>query len=51
MLDLIKKRKINWLGHWLRRDCLLMDALERMVNGKKVRGRRRYQIIDYIMIN
>ena len=40
MLELIRKRKINWLGHWLRRNCLLKDALEGMVNGKKVRGRR-----------
>ena len=23
MLKLIKKRKRNWLGHWLRRNCLL----------------------------
>ena len=51
MLELIWKRKINWLGHWLRRNCLLKDALEGMVTGKKVRGRRRYQIIDNIMIN
>ena len=50
MLELIWKRKRNWLGHWLRRNCLLKDALEGMVNGKKVRGRRRYQMID-IMIN
>ena len=27
------------------------DAIEGMVNGKKVRGRRRYQMIDNIMIN
>ena len=26
-------------------------CLERMVNGKKVRGRRRYQVIDNIMVN
>ena len=38
MLELIKKRKINWLVHWLRRNCLLKDALEGMVNGKKVGG-------------
>ena len=50
-MELIKKRKINWLGHWLRRNCLLKDALEGMVNGKEVRGRRRYQMIDDIMIN
>ena len=53
MLELIRKRKRNWLGNWLRRNCLLKDALEGrpMVNGKKVRCRRRYQMIDNIMIN
>ena len=51
MLELIKKRKRNWLGHWLRSNCLLKDALEGMVNGKKVRGRRRYHMIDNIMKN
>ena len=51
MLELIKKRKINWLGHRLRRNCLLKDALEGMLNGKKVRGGRRYQMIDNIIIN
>ncbi|KAJ4445027.1 hypothetical protein ANN_06826 [Periplaneta americana] len=30
MLELISKRKRNWLGHWLRRNCLLKDALEGM---------------------
>ena len=28
MLELIRKRKRNWLGHWLRRNCMLKDALE-----------------------
>ena len=36
----MKKRKINWLGHWLRRNFLLKDALEVMVNGQKVRGKK-----------
>ena len=40
MLKPIKKRKINWLGQWLRRNYLLKDALEGMVNGKRVRGRQ-----------
>ena len=34
MLELIKKRKRNWPGHWLRRNCLLRDALGRMVKGR-----------------
>ena len=51
ILEVIKKRKRNWLGDWLRRNNLLKDALEGMVNVKKVRGRRRYQMIDNIIIN
>ncbi|KAJ4438250.1 hypothetical protein ANN_14189 [Periplaneta americana] len=38
MLKLIRKRKMNWLGYWLRRKCLLKDALEGVVNGKKNSG-------------
>ena len=30
---------------------MLKDALEGIVNGKKVLGRRRYQMIDNIMIS
>ena len=29
----------------------MKDALEGMVNGKKIRGRRRYEMIDNFMIN
>ncbi|KAJ4438869.1 hypothetical protein ANN_14822 [Periplaneta americana] len=50
MLKLIRKRKRNWLGHWLRRNCLLKYALEGMVNGRRVWNRRRYQMIDDIKI-
>ena len=42
MVEMLKKKKINWLGHWLRRNCLLKDALDGMINGKKARGRVRY---------
>ena len=30
---------------------MLKDGLEGMVNGKKIRGRRIYQLIDNIVIN
>ncbi|KAJ4441930.1 hypothetical protein ANN_11793 [Periplaneta americana] len=36
ILKLIKKRKRNWLGHWLRRNCLLKDALEEMVAARSI---------------
>ena len=29
-----KEEETNWLGHWLRRYCLLEDALEGMVKGR-----------------
>ena len=51
MLELTKKMERNWLSHWLRRNCLLKNALEGMVNGKKIYSRRRSQMIDNIIIN
>ena len=45
MLEEIKKRKRNWLGHWL------LKALEGTVNGNKVRVIRRYQMIEDVMIH
>ncbi|KAJ4428261.1 hypothetical protein ANN_24278 [Periplaneta americana] len=47
MLKLIRKRKRNWLYHWLRRNCLLKDALEGMVNGRRelLQEQRRYRAL------
>ena len=44
MLEFIRERKRNWLGHWLRRNCLLKDALERMV--KREESSRQKKISD-----
>ena len=38
VLELIKKRKINWMGHWLRRTCLLKDALNQGYSAFSGRG-------------
>jgi hypothetical protein len=46
MLSSIDSRKKNWLGHALRRNCLLGDVLEGSVEGKNRRGRRRIKMID-----
>ena len=45
----IRKRKRNWLGHWLRRNCILRDIIEDMVEGKRGKSRRRLQLIDDIL--
>ncbi|KAJ4438741.1 hypothetical protein ANN_14692 [Periplaneta americana] len=51
ILKLIRKRKRNWLDHWLRINCLLKDALEGMLNGRRVWGRRKYyQVINDVKV-
>jgi hypothetical protein len=38
----IRKRKANWIGHILRRNCLLQRFTERKIKGgTEVTGRRR----------
>lgn len=50
ILNKIKSRKMNWLGHVMRRECLLRTVVEGMVEGRRGRGRRRYQLIDNIKV-
>ena len=47
--DKEEEKKLS--GPVAKKELLLKDVLEGMVNEKKVRGRRRYQMIDNIMIN
>ena len=51
MLEVIRKRKRNWIGHCWRRDCILKEGIEGMVEGKRERGKRRYQMLDNIQEN
>jgi hypothetical protein len=45
----IKRRKTNWIGHILRRNCLLKHVIEGKIKGKievpERRGRRRKQLL------
>jgi len=49
ILHKIKKRKANWTGHILHRNCLLKHVIERKIEGtigvKARRGRRRMQLL------
>jgi hypothetical protein len=51
----IKKRKANWIGHILRRNCLLKHVIEGKLEGRiemaKIRGRRRKQLLDDLKEN
>jgi hypothetical protein len=46
----VKRRKANWIGHILLRNCLLKHVIEGKVEGKievmGSRGRRRKQLLD-----
>lgn len=45
LLCAIRKRKRNWLGHILRRDCLQRRIMEGKIEGKKSRGRPKFGMI------
>jgi len=46
----IRKRKANWIGHILRRNCLLQRVIEGKIKGgievKGRRGRRSRKLLD-----
>jgi hypothetical protein len=50
ILHEISKRKANWIGHILRRNCLLKQVTERKIKGRIEatgrRGRRRRKLLN-----
>jgi hypothetical protein len=50
ILHEISKRKANWIGHILRRNCLLQGVIEGKIKGRIEvtgrRGRRRRKLLD-----
>jgi hypothetical protein len=50
ILHTMKRRKANWIGHILRRNCLLKHVIEGKIKGRMEvmvrRGRRRKQLLD-----
>jgi hypothetical protein len=50
VLHEIRKRKANWIGHILRRICLLKQVIEGKIKGEievtRRRGRRRKKLVD-----
>ena len=50
ILHEIRKRKANWIGHILRRNCLLQQVTEGKIKGQievtRRRGRRRKKLLD-----
>ena len=50
ILHEMRKRKANWIGHILRRNCLLRQVIEGKIKGQIEvtirRGRRRKKLLD-----
>ena len=46
ILHEIRKRKANWIGHILRRNCLLQRVIEGKIEVTGRRGRRRRKLLD-----
>ena len=50
ILHEIRKRKANWIGHILRRNCLLQQPIEGKIKGQlevtRRRGRRHKKLLD-----
>ena len=50
ILHAIRKRKVNWIGHILRRNCLLQQVIEGKIKGQievtKRRRRKRKKLLD-----
>jgi len=50
ILHEIRKRKANWIGHILRRNCLPQQVIEGKIKGRievtRRRGRRRKKLLD-----
>jgi hypothetical protein len=50
ILHEVSKRKANWIGHILRRNCLLQQVIEGKINGgievTGRRGRRLRKLVD-----
>ena len=51
VLNIISRRKHNWIGHILRHGGLLKTILEGRMEGKAARGRRRLNMLSDILKN
>jgi hypothetical protein len=54
ILHEIRKRKANWIGHILRRNCLLKQVIKGKIKGEmevtRRRGRRRKKLLDDLKV-
>jgi hypothetical protein len=49
LMDTIRGRQKKWIGHILRSDTLLKDIIEGRMEGKRMRGRPRTMLLDWML--
>ena len=49
LIGTIRGRQKKWIGHILRSDTLLRDIIEGRMEGKKMRGRPRTMLLDWML--
>src|SRR5688572_23058600 len=49
LLNALRGRQKKWIGHILRSDTLLRDIIEGRMEGKKMRGRPRTMLLDWML--
>ena len=49
MMDIIRTRQKNWIGHILRGNSLQREIMEGRMEGKRGRGRPRQKLMDWMM--
>ena len=49
VMNTARSRQERWLGHILRHDSVLRITLEGQIQGKKVHGRPRTMLLDWLL--
>src|SRR6218665_4227189 len=49
LISTTRARQRNWMGHLLREDSLQREIMEGRMEGKRVRGRPRQKLLDWMM--
>ena len=49
LINTIKRRQKNWIGHVLRGESLFRTVLEGSISGKKIKGRPRRMLLDWML--
>lgn len=50
-MDAIRERQRMWIGHILRWDSMPRTTMDRIMKGKRTRGKLRSMLLDWVMVS